>query len=277
MEQRQHSKSVVTLTLATLVAAGLAVHVRAQQTNKIVPPADVAMPPADADKTPSGLITKVVTPGPGGQKPLANDVVTLHYTGWTSSGEVVDSSVARGKPATFPLDKTLPGWQECVRLMVLSEKRRCWIPEKLAYAGAKGKPKGTIVFDIELIDTHPSPLIPPPDVAAPPEDARKTPSGLAYKVLRLGTGVRNPGANDRVLVHYTGWTTNGKMFDSSIPRGEAMRLSLAEVIPGWAEGLSLMVAGERTRLWIPQDLAYKGQAGAPRGMLVFDVELVGIE
>ena len=67
------------------------------------------------------------------------------------------------------------------------------------------------------------------------------------------------------------------MFDSSIPRGEPMRLGLSDVIPGWSEGLTLMVAGERTRFWIPQELAYKGQQGSPRGMLVFDVELIRIE
>jgi peptidylprolyl isomerase len=251
--------------------------IRAQQTSVYTAPPDVAAPPADAVTTPSGLASKVIATGSGNTKPLATDVVTVHYTGWTSDGELVDSSQARGKPALFPLDKAgLPGWRECVQLMVVGEKRRCWLPEKLAYAGAKGRPKGMVVFDVELIDVRSSPLIPPTDVEKPPADALKTASGLAYKVLRPGTGTRNPKPGERVLVHYTGWTTNGKVFDSSVPRGEPMTLGLDDVIPGWSEGLTLMVTGEVTRFWIPQDLAYKGQQGAPRGMLVFDVELIVI-
>jgi len=156
------------------------------------------------------------------------------------------------------------------------EKRRCWVPQDLAYKGQAGKPAGTVVFDIELVDTRPSPTIPPPDVAEVPKDASRTGSGLAYKVLRKGTGFRHPDGLREVVVHYTGWTTDGKMFDSSVPRGAATPMRLDEVITGWKEGVQLMVEGERTRFWIPQDLAYKGQAGSPRGMLVFDIELVKI-
>jgi len=117
----------------------------------------------------------------------------------------------------------------------------------------------------------------PPDVAAIPDDAVRTVTGLAYRVLRPGTGGRKPFAFSRVLVHYTGWTTDGKMFDTSVNRGAPAALSLEQVIPGWTEGLQLMVEGERTRFWIPQDLAYKGEAGGPRGMLVFDIDLVEIQ
>ncbi len=67
------------------------------------------------------------------------------------------------------------------------------------------------------------------------------------------------------------------MFDSSVVRGVPVRLSLGQVIQGWRDGVRLMVPGETRRLWIPEQLAYQGRAGAPRGMLVFDVELVDIE
>ena len=117
----------------------------------------------------------------------------------------------------------------------------------------------------------------PPDVAAPPADAVKTPTGLATKVITPGTGTRHPRANSRVRVHYTGWTTDGKMFDSSVARNEPISFGLNEVIPGWTEGVQMMVEGEKRRLWIPEGLAYRGAAGAPKGMLVFDVELIRIE
>jgi peptidylprolyl isomerase len=117
----------------------------------------------------------------------------------------------------------------------------------------------------------------PPDVAAPPADAIRNPSGLASKVLTPGTGTRHPRPNSGVRVHYTGWTTDGKMFDSSVTRGQPISFGLDRVIPGWTEGLQMMVEGEKRRLWIPAKLAYEGVPGRPQGMLVFEVELIRIE
>ncbi len=117
----------------------------------------------------------------------------------------------------------------------------------------------------------------PPDVAAPPADAEKTASGLASKVLTPGKGTTKPTATSVVTVHYTGWTTDGKAFDSSVSRGQPARFPLNRVIPGWTEGLQLMVEGEERRFWIPANLAYEGRPGRPQGMLVFDVELLGID
>ena len=121
-------------------------------------------------------------------------------------------------------------------------------------------------------------MIPAPDdVAAPPADATVTPSGLASRCIEAGNGTRHPGPRSKVRVHYSGWTTDGKMFDSSVSRGEPISFGLYQVIPGWTEGVQLMVEGEKRRLWIPEKLAYGGQPGAPAGMLVFDVELIRIE
>jgi FKBP-type peptidyl-prolyl cis-trans isomerase len=122
-------------------------------------------------------------------------------------------------------------------------------------------------------------LPPPPDVAAPPADAAKTASGIASKVLTAGTGKTHPTATSRVTVHYTGWTTDGKMFDSSVQRGKPSTFPLNGVIKGWTEGVQLMVVGEKRRFWIPGNLAYDNSTrpGAPKGMLVFDIELLEIE
>ena len=248
------------------------------QVSPYTPPADLAAPPVDAAKSASGLISRVLTPGTGTLKPAATDYVTVQYTGWVASdGRMFDSSIARGGPSTFPLGRALAGWSECVQLMVVGEKRRCWVPESLAYKGQSGRPAGTLVFDVELIETQQDPKIPPADVKGPPSDAKKTSTGLAYKVLRVGTGTRNPAAWSRVTVNYSGWTTDGKLFDSTIVRGKPMTLELNSFISGWAEGVALMVEGQRMRLWIPENLAYKGEPGNPRGMLVFDVELIKIE
>ncbi len=117
----------------------------------------------------------------------------------------------------------------------------------------------------------------PPDVAAAPDDAEVTASGLASKVVEAGTGTQNPGPTSTVTVHYTGWHTSGEMFDSSVTRGQPASFPLNGVISGWTEGVQLMVPGETRRFWIPEDLAYGGRPGYPAGVLVFDVELISIQ
>lgn len=238
-------------------------------------PADVAAPPADAGATASGLASKVLQAGSGTIHPEVSDSVKVHYTGWTVDGKMFDSSVARNRPIVFPLNAVIAGWREGVQLMVKGEKRRLWIPAKLAYEGVADRPQGMLVFDVELLDILRVPPT-PPDVAAPPGDAQKSPSGLAWKVLAPGTGARNPTAQSIVRVHYTGWTVDGKMFDSSLAKGTPSVFKLSEVIPGWTEGLQLMTEGETRRFWIPKALAYRGTLGKPEGMLVFDVELIEI-
>ncbi len=127
-----------------------------------------------------------------------------------------------------------------------------------------------------LWENQASPTTPPADVAAPPEHTRRSISGLRWCVMRPGDGGAHPTAQDRVTVHYTGWTTDGEMFDSSHTRGEPATFQVNQLIPGWTEGLQRMTVGEVTRFWIPQSIAYGGQVGGPRGMLVFDVELIAI-
>ncbi|HXG87267.1 MAG TPA: FKBP-type peptidyl-prolyl cis-trans isomerase [Vicinamibacterales bacterium] len=261
--------------LAVIVVAAISAQAPrpAVKTEPIPAPADVAAAPADAAKTASGLASKVLQKGTGDKKPGAEDMVTVHYTGWTTDGKMFDSSHARNAPSTFGVNRVIKGWGEGVQMMVVGEKRRFWIPEPLAYQG-KRDPRGLLVFDVELLGIAPNPSVAPPDVAAPPADAKRTSSGIAYKVLREGKGSSRPDKRSRVTVHYTGWTTDGKMFDSSVARGTAASFGLDQVIAGWTEGVQLMVDGEKTRFWIPQRLAYEGKPGAPAGMLVFDIELI---
>ncbi|MGJ8657824.1 MAG: FKBP-type peptidyl-prolyl cis-trans isomerase [Akkermansiaceae bacterium] len=363
----------------------------------IAAPKDVAAAPADAEKTASGLMSKILKAGTGKEKPGAEDTVTVHYSGWETSGKMFDSSVARGEPASFPLNRVIKGWTEGLQLMVVGEKRRFWIPANLAYGDTPsrpGGPSGMLCFDVELLDIvkAPEPIkvpeaavatasgvkyvimkagegakaaadknvkfhytffsadgkpvqsskergdaqtvpvsklppffsevltelsvgglaeiyvpgqvlgaqdplvkaelelvaisepIPAPavpqDVAAVPADAKKTDSGLAYKVIKKGEGGDKPAATNTVTVHYTGWETSGEMFDSSVTRGETTSFALNQVIPGWTEGLQLMSKGDTYRFWIPEGLAYGPKqegSGRPGGLLVFDVELVGFK
>jgi FKBP-type peptidyl-prolyl cis-trans isomerase FklB len=105
------------------------------------------------------------------------------------------------------------------------------------------------------------------------------PSGLQYQIIKEGTGAK-PALTDKVKVHYEGSLLNGKIFDSSIQRGEPIELSVNGVIPGWTEALQLMPVGSKWKLFIPSDLAY-GDSGAgadikPGSTLLFDVELLDI-
>jgi len=250
-------------------------------------PPDVAAAPENAKRSESGLAWTVLQEGTGDKHPSQWDIVTVNYTGWTTDGRMFDSSTKRGKPAEFPLNRVIKGWTEGVQLMVAGEKRRFWIPGSLAYGEAQtndphaamGPPRGTLVFDVELIDFKEAPKPPPvpKDVAKIPKNAKKTKSGLGSRVLKKGTGKEHPAATSVVTVHYSGWTTDGQMFDSSVVRGNPATFGLNQVIPGWTEGLQLMVLGETRRLWIPENLAYAGRPGRPQGLLVFDVELLEIK
>jgi len=247
-------------------------------------PADVAAAPADAEKTASGLASKVIEKGTGTEHPGPEDTVKVHYTGWMTDGKMFDSSIKRGRPAEFPLNQVIKGWTEGVQLMVVGEKRRFWIPSNMAYGDVPrrpGGPHGILVFDVELLSITKAPPAPPvpKDVAAPPKNAKKTASGLAYRVLSKGKGKVHPKPENVVKVHYTGWTTDGKRFDSSVMRGQPAEFPLNGVIKGWTEGVQLMVEGEKARFWIPGELAYgnKPMPGRPHGMLVFDIELIEIK
>ncbi|HEU4580812.1 MAG TPA: FKBP-type peptidyl-prolyl cis-trans isomerase [Polyangiaceae bacterium] len=247
-------------------------------------PEDVAAPPATASKTPSGLAYVVLQPGTGSDHPAPQDSVKVHYTGWTKDGRMFDSSVTRKQPAEFGVTQVIKGWTEGLQLMTTGEKVRFWIPAELAYGETPrrpGAPAGQLTFDVELLEIMKPPPPPevPKDVAAPPASAKKTASGLRYRVLTPGKGKVHPKPENTVKVHYSGWTTDGKMFDSSVARGRPIDFRLTQVIKGWTEGLQLMVEGEKTRFWIPAELAYGNNPapGQPKGMLVFDVELLGIQ
>lgn len=269
-----YGKGVKTILfgLSFLLIATLA---GAEEPTPVPAPADVAEAPADAETTASGLASKVIESGEGKGHPAKTDLVKVHYTGWTTDGKMFDSSLTKGKPVTFALDKVLPGWTEGVQLMVAGETRRFWIPEALAYQGAAGRPPGMLVFDVKLISFDRPPGVAPPDVKSPPAEAEKMGSGLSYLVLRPGSG-KHPSRSSRVTVHYSGWTTDGKLFDSSVVRGKPATFPVGGVIEGWTEGLQLMAVGEKARFWIPEKLAYKGES-PPYGMLVFEVELLKVE
>jgi FKBP-type peptidyl-prolyl cis-trans isomerase len=233
---------------------------------------EVAKIPDDVEKTAGGVAYQVISKGDGAS-PTGTDVMTLHMSVATMDGQTLQDTRQGPQAPSVPLDKLPPALAEILGAMKPGEKRRCWLPEPNA-------PGAHVVAEVELISFKQAPPPPPvpEDVAAVPEGAEKTASGLASKVLKAGEGKDKPAATDTVKVHYSGWTTDGKMFDSSVTRGEPAQFPLNGVIKGWTEGLQLMVVGEKRRFWIPADLGYGENPGGgrPGGMLVFDVELLEI-
>jgi FKBP-type peptidyl-prolyl cis-trans isomerase len=237
------------------------------------PPEDVAAAPADAEKTKDGLASKVTKKGTGTAHPQPNDGVRVSYSIWQTDGKLLDES--KDKPAVRPVSGFSDGWAEGIQLMVVGEKRTLWVPASLASAGRPGTTPSDVTMVVELTDILPGPKT-PADVKAPPKDATVEKDGLATKVLTRGTGTVHPTRANSVTVQYAGWTTDGKMFDASYSKGEPATFGVGAVIPGWTEALQLMVVGEKRRIWIPEQLAYKGQPQRPQGMLVFEVELLKI-
>lgn len=247
----------------------------------------------DVKTTSSGLQYMELSEGPaGGYSPKAEDIVDVHYVGTLTDGIEFDSSVKRGAAARFPLNQVIPGWTEGVQLMSEGDKFRFFIPPELAYgeAGTPGGPIGpneALIFDVELVKVS-SPER-NADAAAKflAQNAKKagvktTGSGLQYEVLAEGpAGGKSPSDANKVSVHYEGRLIDGSVFDSSYDRGEPIEFPLANVIPGWTEGVQLMSEGDKFRFYIPPALGY-GESGTPGGpigpneALIFDVELLKV-
>jgi len=255
--------------------------------------ADNAAKP-DIKTTDSGLQYEVLSEGPaGGYAPKATDIVDVHYVGTLLDGVEFDSSRARGAAARFPLNQVIPGWTEGVQLMTEGDRYRFFIPPELAY-GESGTPGGPIgpnaalIFDVELLKvTNPERNA---EAAkkfladnAKKQGVKTTQSGLQYEVLAEGPADgKSPSDANVVSVHYKGTLTDGTEFDSSYARGEPAEFPLAQVIPGWTEGVQLMSVGDKFKFYLPPALAY-GETGTPGGpigpneALIFEVELLDVK
>lgn len=255
-------------------------------------PPDFAKPPADAEVLPSGLASKILLRPTCALSKYAPpevlakckrarpyDKVVIDYTGWqVSNAKMFDSS--RLEKRSIRVSSVMPGWTEGLQLMSPGETRRFWIPASLAYGDNPGdsRPAGDLVFDIVMYAVDPQPK-PPDDLARPPSNAAVTSSGLAYKQLKAGSGSRKPSPDSTVTVTYSGWQPSGELFMSS-SLGAPKTFKVKEIpIKGLTEGVQMMVEGEEQRFWIPAELAFgeKPANGLPGGMLVFEVQLSGIE
>jgi peptidylprolyl isomerase len=222
-----------------------------------------------------GLEIWDVTEGKG-EAVKAGAKVKVHYTGWLTNGDIFDSSVVRKEPIEFGLEGLIKGWQEGIPGMKVGGVRRLKIPPELAYGNkAKGKipANSVLVFEIEMLESENKPEF--PDLTSK-EWKKVGTQGLEIWDVTEGKG-EAVKAGGNVTVHYIGWLTNGKQFDSSFG-GKPVSFGLNDVVKGWGEGIPGMKPGGVRRLKIPPDLGYGARgAGAdipPNSVLVFEVRLV---
>ena len=264
------------LTTLTALNPGVAQDPVAKKEVKVADPILPALDAKEWKKQDSGLEIWDVKEGTG-DATVKGATVTIHYTGWTVDGKIFDSSVKRGTPATFPLPNLIKGWQEGIPGMKPGGVRRLKIPYDLAY-GEAGRPpsipaKATLVFEIELFR---DPMKLP---ALDAKEWKKEANGVRLWDVKEGTGdVVAKGAT--VTIHYTGWTLNGKVFDSSrSDNGKPVEFPLASLIKGWQEYVPGMKVGGVRLMELPPEFAYGKQgAGAdipPNSTLVFEIEVKG--
>ena len=246
-------------------------------------PPDLASPPATAESTKSGIKYVVLRPGTGKDKARPFDTVTYNFTAWDATdSRMFDTTEVKKRPAKMAPYRQGPGLEEILTSMTAGERVRFWTTSDKMVQGGKpspGMPQGAVCYELEVVSIEPGkePPAVPADVAKPPGDAKKTAKGTFYKVLKAGKGGPHPKPTDTVKVNYTGWTTDGKMFDSSVIRNEPAEFSLQGVVAGWTDAIPQMSVGDKFRLWIPEEVEYKGAPGKPQGMLVFDIELLEIK
>ncbi len=230
--------------------------------------------PAKAIESATGMqyvVLQAAKPGAAAIKPDFFEYrVTLWQKDATGKFTANESGILRANFKTIA--KSAPALARASLLSPVNETRRWWF-------SLAGNSTQTQIIDLTVLgNVDPAPA--PPDVAAVPANANKTASGLAYRVIKkANAGGGSPTSRSVINIDYSGWTTDGKLFDSSLMRGEKATFPLSGLISGWKEGLTLMSPGDTYRFWIPGYLAYDSipDANGPKGMLVFDVTLYSFE
>jgi len=237
-----------------------------------------------AQKGPKGLKYYVVNQGHG---PLAktNENAYVHYTGWLPDGTIYSSSRNIGDAVriTVGAHDVFEGWDQGLQLMSEGSKIRLEIPWQLAFGkegyGNRVPPKTNICLDLEMVRLTPEIHVTKWDGTG--HDTLTTLSGLRYIVFDEGSGDLIK-SNSLVTVHYSGYFTDGKLFDSSVKREEPLKFPVGAglVIEGWDEAALLMRPGSKFQLIVPARLAY-GEAGSPPEIpantdLIFDIEVMDV-
>jgi FKBP-type peptidyl-prolyl cis-trans isomerase len=255
----------------------------------VTPPPDVATPSADAQISPSGLGMKVLQPGSGTEHPASNDCVTVSFIAWKTDGTLFSTSTTMNDSDVLCLNEAIMGVAEALKEMVVGEKRRLWIPEDLTFHEGhhhaqrrpedEEPPHKDLTFDVTLLSILKAPPT-PVDLRQSPAAAIRTASGLSYQVLSQGKGDAHPAANNKVMVHFSGWRMDGRLFESTIMANHPALVTIATAPSGFREALQTMTVGEKARFWIPSALAFGDKPADrfnPAGDLVYEIELLSVQ
>lgn len=234
---------------------------------------DLAQAPKNAVELATGMHYVVLQPAKAGASSIKPDFFEYRVTAWNKNeaGKYVSKDSGLLRVSFKSIAQASPVFARAAMLTPVGETRRWWFSNP-------GMPGASQILDLTVLgNIDPAPA--PSDVAAIPENANKTASGLAYRVIKKGGGAGHPTLQSVITIDYSGWTPDGKLFDSSVTRGEKAVFPLNGLISGWKEGLTLMSPGDTYRFWIPGHLAYDSipNANGPKGMLVFDVTLYSFE
>ena len=260
-----------------LVAIALSASPLATAVAPLPAPKPLAAPPATAVETATGISYQVLKAAPDPAKMAGGPFVEYTVDAWSADGVTRANAKESGPQLVLVqrLAREQPGLARALMTSPVGEKRRWWFQPDSLKPGYPGMPDLAHVMDITVLGSR-DPLQAPADLASPPADALRTPSGIVYRVLKRGPGGPHPTLASTIDIHYSGWTSYGELFDSSVQRDVRAVFPLSQLIQGWQEGVPLMSRGDTFRFWIPGHLAYdNGPAapGAPRGTLVFDITL----
>ena len=247
-------------------------------------PPDVLVAPADAKKLDSGVRYEVLQAGSSGDTASPNDCAELRFNAWHPDGSLFSTSGKQNRTQVQCMAAAMPGVADALQAMTAGARWRLWIPSELSYQASKEPGQVSpinraLTIDLELVSIIKAPAT-PPDLTTPPAGAMMLPSAVRMQVLEPGKGLKHPTLTSRINVHYTAWTSQGRMFETTVMSGHPASMLLGTAVPGWRDGIQTMTQGEKVRLWIPAALAYREAAAAkqsPAGNLVYDIELLRID
>ena len=244
-------------------------------------PADCGTPAPRAAPLPNGVMSKVMTVGSKERYPKDIDVVNFHATAWDRESGIMLGTTTRGNgtPQLRPLDSIDGGLRGVLEAMSPGERRRAWVEDRC--------------YDLHMLDclecwTPETPA----DVGNAPasatsvelvaDDGSGATASLHYITLSAGApGGDTPDVFDEVRVHYSCWTADGELVETTGWHGMPAELPVGAVVPGLSAALQQMSVGESVRVWLPSELAYGDvdlpENDVPTGPLTFEVELLGIQ
>ncbi len=235
---------------------------------------ELAAPPASATRLPSGMSTLLLRAGTGKVSPRTQDWIAFFAVGRRTDGTVVQNTFASPDPIRMQMHRLIPAWQTAFAAMVAGEQRRFWFPAELAPKNPQTGAQEAIVFDLELVAVL---RTADPPASLKTHDPKATQAGLGAWTLTVKPGKSGPKATrqDAALINFTVWNDLGQALATSTLDGRPTLFPLDRVMTSFADCVEGMTVGEVRHCWISAG-ANEGFPGAPKGALIFELELLNL-